>query len=450
MHHRSFLHSLREARRPAVRFAALALSLAALSVLGSTGGCSSDVEGPSCVGGFLTTDGQCEGKCSRDKCIDPATNTCVNNRCVLECNSHSECLPDGSQACAPAVEDDTKRELLACQPRTGLPGAGATCPFGTECRGFGKCSGSGAVCNLNQCSGSPGACTLDQAACAGNASCTIGKCPDNTACTVLPCPVADCKLQLTCLSKGEGDADAYCAQNDCSTDADCGSGYYCGLGRIPNEHCDKEKGNNLFCGELPSSTPSSERCIDASTFGKENTVAESMYCLERKMCLKRDECAPCETDFDCSLFPARRCSAMPKEEQKRCVQTCVKDTDCGADFSCEPADAAKPDGGSVCIHRTGACVGAGKYCDPCLNDADCGGLGGNLACDTSSSGQRGCTDPSFSVECMTDMDCPVSPSGKRPPCILNAQSANYHRCYTWPATPVVAGDPNSGVKYGCW
>jgi hypothetical protein len=403
------------------------LGLVALVVASTAGACSSEP----CVGGYLKEDGTCEGKCDPSLCIQD--NTCVGNRCVLECAAHGECLEDGSQACAPAVEDDTGRAIMICKPHEQPTGFGSPCPFGPECKSFGKCNGTGAACNLNAytpCNGQP---------------CNGGTCPDGSACAVQPCSQADCVAPLACITSGEGDADAYCTKHDCQSDTDCASGYYCGVTHDPHELCgsmNPTKGNSGFCGET------TEECIPESALGNGNTLFEGQFCILRKTCLKRDECAPCSTDLDCSLELGQRCAAMPGESQKRCARPCKTSDDCERAYECVP-DASAPGGGGVCVHRFGACTGAGQFCEPCLNDTECGSLTGSMACLLRADGNGGCVDAKAElVSCTKDDDCPVAPSGKHAYCDLKAGKCTALPCALYEI------DPGTMMPYcaklGCW
>jgi len=430
-------HSSRPAWPNALRFVS-ALSLLAFMILGGVGACES--EAPAfCLGGYVTKDHQCEGLCDPEKCLPG--NICVENRCVLECDAHSDCLDDGTQNCAPAKEDGTSRDTMTCQPNGKTWGVGYKCPFGDECGNYHSCSTTGEHCDPAQCGGAADSCKLDEVACYARANCNIGKCPDGTPCTVFSCSPQECVANLTCITKGDADADAYCSKNDCQSDADCAGGYYCGVTRDPRELCNSmpQKGNNNICGRVSINTP----CIATSDLGNGNTLFEGQDCVLRKTCLKRNECAPCETDLDCSQGIANHCITMPMEAQKRCAKSCAMDEDCGRDFACQ----AVGDAGTVCVHRFGACEGSGKFCEPCLDDTDCGPLTGTSVCFTHNDGQRGCGDISYPDTCMSDADCPTSPSGKHAYCVLSDPTdALYQHCYIFAYIDLGGGN----VKASCW
>lgn len=440
-HDHVFFSSSRSNRSGALRFIAAA-ALVAFTMLGGLGACESEAP-PFCVGGVVKTgsDGQpfCEGKCDPASCL--AGNTCVDNRCVLECNSHDDCLADGSQNCTAAVEDGTGRALNACLSNGVSAGVGTPCPLGNECETVYSCRTNGKSCNRDeiqglsgQCGGHPEKCILDDDVCYARPNCTTGKCPDGSECTATPCQLNDCIAPLACVTKGNGDADAYCANRDCAADSDCPGGYYCGVVRDPREICDSspKKGDSSICGTVSINTP----CIDPSELTP--TFYEGQACAMRNTCIKREECAACESDLDCRGL-ANHCVGMANESTKRCARECASNKDCGRDFVCQAVEGA----GNVCVHRFGACVGTGQFCEPCLNDADCGPPTGTSVCFTHNDGQRGCGDISFPFSCSSDADCPTSPSGLHAICVLDDPTSNlYKKCYIFAQ--------NALDKYTCW
>jgi hypothetical protein len=391
----SFFVRAPEKRRSSPARFTLALGLLFVSTAGLAPACGSSTrtrpDQEECEDGYIHPEtGVCEGKCTPDKCV--ADNTCVGNRCLLKCSSHLDCYRDGTQNCAPAVEDDTSAPINACQPNGKTFAVGFGCPFGVECKAFGVCP-SGQSCSLAQCGGMPDSCVKNTEVCGDDPSCTAGKCAaDGTACSVNPCAAAECS-SLICITKGEGDADAYCSKPSCATDDDCAGGYYCGLVRDPHELCgsDPPKGNNTLCGETD------EPCIDASALGQGNSLEEGSRCILRKTCIKRGQCAPCANDLDCSLAASHTC--VDVGGQKRCARACAVDKDCDPDYACS---------NGACTPRSGACVGMGGFCEPCLNDSDCGGKETSRICFEFSGGQKACIDTKAG-QCTTDAECPKSP-----------------------------------------
>lgn len=417
MQHDQVHRSSHNARPKALRFTGV-VAFVALAMLGAMGACTPDEPSAACVGGYVNDDGVCEGKCSPSKCL--AGNTCVNNRCVLVCDVHSDCLEDGSQNCMPAVEDDTNAAIMTCQPNGVTYGVGLKCPFGNECPNVFSCRTTGERCDPNQCGGQPETCKLDADACYARANCTYGKCPDGSACTVFSCGAQDCTAELVCISKGTGDADAYCTKNDCTDDADCPGGFYCGVTRDPHELCNStpQKGDNAFCGQVPANTA----CVDPAALGQGNTMFEGQLCILRKACLARKDCDPCTTDLDCAGV-ANHCVTMDKESQKRCARECATSADCGDAAICVAIDPNDVNSNRVCKHKFGACVGAGKFCEPCLNDTDCGPVTGTSACYEYDGGQRGCFTP-----CETNADCPPAPSKNTGVCLDDPTALLYKHC----------------------
>lgn len=422
------------------RFTGLALAIGALLGAGLLGlACDSAPGGyDPCVGGVIIN-GVCEGKCIPDRCKDQ--NTCVGNRCLLVCAGHDECYHDGSQSCAPAKEDDTGKDILVCQSGGKPAGMGASCVEGTECAAFLACP-DGAGCKADQCGGDTSACALDEAACKGAAGCTIGKCPNGDVCRV-DC-LKECGPWLECQALAEGDADAYCTERDCAADGDCLAGFYCGVVRSPYDICgptcvdsgggelrcaggnhdgelcpdDKfcEKGNDSLCGKTK------EPCKEADKAGA--TFFEGSVCLLRRSCLERGPGSPCATDLDCSRISGQRCVKLGGES--RCAAGCAADSDCLSDSRCDAEQAA-------CLPRFGAWVGAGKFCEPCVSDEDCGSIGTAVACALMPGGGRGCFDYSYPDTCAADADCPLSPGGLHGNCLDELDSVNpgdtlYHRC----------------------
>lgn len=393
----------------------LSRSVLALSFLAVGGGvlmaaCSSSVDSPKpssepseppepCAGGVFVND-VCEGKCKPELCLEG--NTCVGNRCVLKCDSHRDCFP-GTQDCVPATEDDTKAEILVCSSNGKAVGIGDSCPFPGQCDLVASCP-DGSSCNLGQCGGKLETCLPDPQFCGKDEPCTLGLCPDGSYCDIPTCALSEC-TPLTCVTSGEGDANAYCTRPDCQSDADCPGGYECGVVRDPHEICnsDPKKGNGGLCGET------NEPCVDPSSFGMKNSYFEGPLCLMRKVCLKRTQCAPCETDLDCSLVDAQRCVTI--DDGKHCARVCNSDVDCERDYQCDAAAGA-------CVPRFGRCKGEGKLCEPCRNDTDCGGADTSRLCFRASlSGQLGCVD--LSIPCRADAECPKAPNGETGTCTSN-------------------------------
>jgi hypothetical protein len=450
---------------------------------------------PTCTTGFVTASGACQEKCDPEKCTDDKgkpvpNNVCVNNQCRLLCSSHAECYP-GVQSCL-AAKDDTGKSRTLCVENGHQPaldkdgyailGQGKGCPFGqNDC--VAKACPNGLECDDKACGGKPQDCKLDEAACKGFKACNIGKCSDGSRCAVTTCAADQCK-PFECLTKGEGDALAFCAKRDCMSDDDCGPGFWCGPARDPHDICGPtcsggkctdtmgscssdsvcQKGNNPTCGKTL------EPCVDAKSPPAGTTFFEGSICMMRKTCLRRDECAACTSNTDCSIGNSDICV------NKLCAKFCTSDANCRRDFKCDPAGSVcastprvscassadcpvkgdKCEPRNACVPRSGNCraEGSEKFCQSCLSDADCGGPDPNtrwLCADLK--GERVCYEAALTKSCMTDADCPTSPSGAKGRCLDETDFPDsapgqpaYHKCY-FPRKPLKNGKPDG---YSCW
>jgi hypothetical protein len=502
-----------------------AIGLTGVALLGAglwpSSGCTTN-PGEKCVGGIPDEAGGCTAICDATKCAPG--NICVANACALPCTSHDDCFPT-TQECAAAI-DDAGKDVFVCSSSGHWPGYdmfgnpsqfGHTCFFSPdECLGFFACP-SGLECDPGACYGQPAQCQLDAAACAGKDECNIGTCAnhdpadvcnfgvnpprcavsqhvcgsdqDCLRCAVTTCDAAQC-TPFTCITKGEGDATAYCTHHDCADDTECPVGYYCGVTRDPHDICGPTCSNNVCVGGPNDGNPctgdgscqkgnstacglSTEPCKDPATF-KENdaTFTEGPICLMRNTCLKRNECAPCENNLDCTLGDAEACTSYGGKGV--CARFCTKDVgDCRGDEFCQPyvpltqgatgtckstpdVDCAAPadcpeeldqlaaDGcvaRKVCVPASGACDASNagpteKFCHHCVNDFDCGDASSRFACQSPTEGQSACFDVDLTATCTTDMDCPSSPGGDHGECLdeqegVGPTDAVYHHCY-WP------------------
>lgn len=424
----------------ALRTSALIGSLAAL-VTFSVAACGDDGGGDGNTGGKSTTcagvelaDGSCVPKCDPAKCVEG--NTCVNNVCSLVCTGHGDC--GVGQQCGASVEDDTGAAIATCQLSDKSGFIGMYCPFGNECDDKFTCP-SGESCGASVCGG--GECVGDPSLCpADDPECNLGTCAtDGTVCFVPTCTPDQCR-PLICLSAGVGDADAVCTNHDCQADTDCGPGFYCGVTRDPHQICGTDKGEE-------------EPCVDPANFGANgHTYQEGPASLLRNTCLPRPQCAPCESDLDCSAiigWDATDGSVSPLGEPMRCIpigganhcaQTCTQAGDCDPDYACATDI-------GLCVPKFGSCTGSGGFCEPCLNDLHCSDASGSSICLELSGNQTACFDISFPDTCTSDNDCPVSAGGFKGECLdegegLVPSDGAYHRCYV----PF----KSSSSKFGCW
>jgi hypothetical protein len=353
----------------ALGFAGL-LSIAALASF-TAAGCSTET----CVGGVVVN-GKCEGKCDPSKC--QANNTCVANRCELQCTKPADCIA-GQQDCV-AKKNDAGQDVSVCEYAvTKSADIGTSCPLGSECD-------------------------------------ALMACPDGSSCgpdVAKPnCDAAHCKA-LYCVGGGVGDADAYCANLDCASDSDCATGYTCSVIRLKQKICGTTKGTD-------------DPCLDPADFNKDGaTFSEGPISLLRKACRKRVSCQPCKTDDDCSLVPGQACVQIGASDTF-CAKSCNTSKDCEDDHTC---------GGGFCVPKTGSCTGSGKFCEPCNTDLDCAAGGPTVACVNATGDQRACFDTK-AVNCMTDADCPQAPapSTRHGKCLdatvgVNQGDPGYHTCY---------------------
>lgn len=476
-----------------------------------------------CAGGIFVGD-ECFPLCEPDECLEG--NICVDHQCRLVCHSHRDCdFP--RQECRPPSTDrivsgdpalvDRAKLFGVCTDvgRFPLPSTfGTPCPIGDECWATG-CP-NGLECDLNACLDGngiphPEQCIPDPVACNGAEPCNIGTCGEKgPPCIVTTCPYDEC-TPFTCLSAGNGDADAYCTHHDCQDDDDCPGGWYCGVTRDPHDICgptcqggscsddgspctldpDCQKGNSGLCGTTD------EPCIPPDQFAAAGkTLFEGSACLLRRTCLKRQPCVGCESNLDCSHDPQMVCLDLGGE--LTCARFCGTAEDCFGDEDCVPSYAtcevtstlgcgepmldspACPNlpcaggfcrladgtaGGpcttsaecprqacvwrNICMPRSGACRGAGGFCDHCVDDTDCGVSqpAGRWACDEVGDGEFACFDFDFPDACPSgaDSECPQSPSGAHGECLDSNEGVEpgdsvYHRCYF----------PMQGDSFTCW
>jgi hypothetical protein len=178
----------------------------------------------------------------------------------------------------------------------------------------------------------------------------------------------------------------------------------------------------------------------------------------RNLCMRREFCNECETDADCLGKPNQLCSA-DSGGRKICTEVCDANTN-----SCPWGNAATcgdwdNDGTFTCSHKfpTG-CVGTGKGCEPCLDDADCPN---GLCIQSSFTLERYCVDLGPSCSCTglpteqnvycTGGGCPATPGGLQMHCyggsqVAAAGSPLYQKC----VGANVNSNPLSSPQTGCW
>ena len=446
-----------------------------------TDGDTSDGTGGGACGG-IEIDGVCEAKCTAEACLagldaGASTNTCVGNLCALNCIAHTDCFNfnnglgfpapgqgylQHTQDCTAAVADDSNVEVQVCKSNAKARGFGYACPFGNECKdahGLHACP-NGAPCDppngppscapidANQDGTVDNICQKDLAACRGVADCAVGRCAvDLAPCSLTPqCEPNECQ-PMTCLGAGAGDADAYCTRYDCQADTDCPGGFFCGAVRVAADICGVEgKGPSsiTLCGE-DTGAP----CVAPADFGKDGaTYFEGPLCLMRNACLKREPCAACTTNVDCSAVPDQRC-ARNQDGSTACGKICNPvngDKDCEPNYRCDPGGLVVGESGfGACVHRFGACKGAGNFCEPCLDDRDCNGA----ICFSATGNELACLAIPLEASCPggVNSDCPQSPSGAFGECLNEGENytsadAAYEKCFL----PIDSGTGKSG----CW
>jgi hypothetical protein len=340
--------------------------------------CSS---GETCVGGLVVDGGMCIPKCDPALCVTypgdggpvltdggVPVNACVANSCMLRCASHKDCTYP-MESCLSAPEDGT----------------------------------DGGTVNVCQPNGAPEGYL---------SSCASGECPGD----------------LLCVGKS-GDADAYCTVADCTSDADCPGGLYCGVTRDPHQICGTTKGNNAFCGTT------NDACLQSSDLSADGPLMEGSFCVLRRTCLKRTECAPCTTDLDCSGADTR-CTTVGGEQ--RCAAPCGTGDDCPIDESCDQ---------HFCVPKFGACVGSGEgFCNPCFDDRDCGGPSSTWICEEYRVGSKACLDTS-PCDPICSTSCPNTPVGPPGTCYIgpNGLDGYLPMCYPYDPSPCAGSE-----LFTCW
>jgi hypothetical protein len=436
----------------------------------------------------IVIDDVCEAKCTPETCLEgldagTSTNSCVGNLCALNCTAHTDCFNynnglgfpvagqgylQHTQDCTTATSDTDNVEVQVCQTNGKARGFGYACPFGNECLDAHQLFAcpNGAPCDPPN--GTPScppmgdgnadgtddnACQKDLAACRGNAECAVGRCGiTRSPCSLTPQCDANLCQPLGCLGAGAGDADAYCTRYDCTADTDCPGGFYCGAVRVNADICgvdDKGPSYSGICGEADDAGP----CVEPADFAKDGaTYFEGPLCLMRNACMKREPCATCTTNVDCTALPDQRC-ARNGDQSTACGRICNPvngDDDCEPNYRCDPGGLLVPESGptgayGACVHRFGACKGTGNFCEPCLDDRDCGGA----ICYPATGNELACLQIPFEDSCPggSNSECPQAPGGSYGTCLDEADgvtpdSSAYLMCFL----PIDSGTGKSG----CW
>lgn len=362
-------------------------------------GCTS--AGEECVGGLVLDGGECIARCNVAACVEG--NRCVNNECKLVCETSLDCIP-GSQDCVEVTEDvyadgGGGGTITVCVDVDVDACAEGYRRVNTECK---------LVCEtFLDCIPDSQNCleaTADVDANGGGGE-AIKVCVDTDHPPGIgePCPVGDeCDGDLVCLTRGEGDGDAYCAEVGCTEDSGCTPGYRCGVTHDPRRICGTSKGDNDICGRT------NEDCLSRDDIAP--PYSEGSVCLLRNTCIKPAQCSPCESDLDCLYGTDLACVDIDGED--RCAPRCNSSTDCNSDSTCID---------DVCKPKFGSCTGNGGFCEPCLDDRDCGDESSSSFCVEYQEGQFGCTTPcasTFDCYCGAPLDQCYSPGGLLSQCLF--------------------------------
>lgn len=384
----------------ALRAALSAVLVGLAAAAASIPGCSPVVE---CQGPIV--DGFCraacpDGHCSPDAGVitgpEPCADNsqcdgahgfvCVSGVCRLACRSHFDCAESGLGECQPAT-DAAGTVADYCAPvGNALKGQLYTqCPYGTEC---------------------------------------------------------DSAHGFICIGSGVGDLAAYCTR-DCSTDADCADGFYCGQIRKPP--CQD------ICGQ--KGAPLDPTCVPSEEIGPGLGYQCDPYGVTRTVCREREFCSSCSQDADCLSVPNGVC-AKDQSGASICTQLCDMQHP-----SCPWGTAGvcglwSGNTAPTCAHRFQACQGTGKGCEPCVQSSDCGADG--LCTSSSFSGERWCVDVNAHCSCngMADANglcagggCPPSPSGLDMICVDDPMSTLRGACY---GANTAQNLILSSQQAGCW
>jgi cysteine-rich repeat protein len=368
----------------------LALSV---SLLGA-GACSSE-DPPVKQCGGVERDGQCFKKCDLSKCAEAnycfTTDERPEGFCGLPCTDSSEC--GWGFTCAPgsATLPDFSTRDAYCMG-LGLAGNGAP---GTTCTADAQCdTGHGLNCLQ-------GACTWK---CSG-----LGLCPGGYECAGIPDATQD-GPQGHCVAKGEetgpGQYGTDCPSGK-SDVCDQAGGFQC-IGVVGTGYCSKKGG----C-EQDQDCPSGYWCSTMRV--AKDTSGNIDFAQRPRVCSKRQFCAPCDTDVDCSFQTGAVC-VPDKNNEKFCTHRCeASSNSCRIGSACTDVG----DGLLACVPDVGVCHEAEpKGCSPCRNDADCGD---NAICASGMIGYKQgvnwCMTPCGPADEFGKNTCPLAPNGLEMLCL---------------------------------
>ncbi|AKU97980.1 hypothetical protein AKJ09_04644 [Labilithrix luteola] len=260
--------------------------------------------------------------------------------------------------------------------------ASSSCPFNYTC--VAGEDGGQAFCRKDTSTNGAGAALTSGAGQWGTTCTPSGGIAENPDC--------DSAQGFVCNGASKTDGDAYCTKFDCTQDSDCAAGFYCGtINATPNVETD------------------------------ERTVGETV-----RACVRREYCAPCNTDLECSS--GQHCVA-DADGAGFCTPECSDNKNCNNEAVC--ADVGI--GPKVCFPRAQRCVGDGSFCSPCRSDADCGADGACVKGQYTT--ERACAKKS-QVACSI---APVDSTGKP-----TADAKAVSQCPTAPA------DMPNKIGVGCY
>jgi len=161
----------------------------------------------------------------------------------------------------------------------------------------------------------------------------------------------DTNQNFWCYGTGPTDANAFCTQYQCTDDADCPGGWWCGT-----------------INDQPNVTTAKR-----NDWGVDGTTS---ICLPRAYNLKPGSyCAPCKSDHDCPANDStpQHCVSTDANggSELACAVECADDKNCPLDYTCQDPGT----GTTVCVPRAGTCMGTQEFCSPCHSDKDCQGDG---------------------------------------------------------------------------
>lgn len=358
---------------------------------------------PDCAG--VEINGRCEEACRDEACVTGYR--CVQNACRRACEGPAQC--DVDQTCASVTTDHgaTGNYCVGGAVADEVRGTeGTPCQTSTDCAtlyGYRCIEGSCSLtCEYHGHCGSRGACsgTADDTEGAAVRLCEPDGAPRARGEYGTLCPLGtECAADFTCVGRGPGDADAYCAKPTCSDDAECPTGFRCATRSSSRINCEAACG---FEGQ-----PDVEDCVPASEIGPGKTFQCGPLSLLTNVCSRREFCASCETDDDCLSRPNQVCARNGAgSSEKICTVRCQPGGN-----SCPWGNAGvcglwdESVGFETCAHRFGSCRGTGQSCEPCVAQEDCP----NGFCWTQTfTGERYCVDTTVECSC---------PEGTRTQCV---------------------------------